>query len=153
MREKLEELIKILTQGEKRKEVFEKIVKEKVTKDLKEFLEEIAFPEREAHCKMNGEVGNGFYSRNLHTLFGTLKGLRIPRTRRGKFKPCFIEPYRRVSFQLEELVIAMSERRLFYPRYIQNHGGPSGWKIFGLLGIEDYWCGSGEGRSLPEETI
>ena len=46
MREKLEELVKILTQGEKSKEVVEKIVKERLTKDLKEFLEEIAFLKR-----------------------------------------------------------------------------------------------------------
>jgi len=107
MKKELEELIRILAHGEGRREALEKIAKGEARRVLKELLEEVALVEREAHCESSKDVGNGFYSRDLEGLIGKLEGLRIPRTRKGKFRPFFIEPYRRVSYQLEELVIAM----------------------------------------------
>ena len=107
MRKELEELIRILSQEESKKEALKEIFKGEMRGVLKEFLEEIALVEREAHCESQGGVGNGFYSRGLDSVFGKIEDLRIPRTREGGFKPFFVEPYRRVSWQLEELIIAM----------------------------------------------
>ncbi len=107
MKREVKELIQSLSQQEGRREVLEKIVKEEVKRVFRELLEEIALVEREAHCQNNKDVGNGFYLRSLQSLVGKLDNLRIPRTRRLPFRPFFIKPYRRVCWELEELVIAM----------------------------------------------
>ena len=52
----------------------------------------------------SGAVGNGYYSRGLDGLFGRIGELRVPRTREGGFRPFFLEPYQRASY---ELVVAM----------------------------------------------
>lgn len=106
MKKELKELIKILEQEDTRRQLLEELVKVEMKRMLKELLEEVAVVEREAYCEETGEVGNGFYPRSLAGLFGKLE-LRIPRTREGGFRPFFVEPYKRVGFQLEELVIAM----------------------------------------------
>ncbi len=41
--------------------------------------------EREVFIKQHGGIKNGFYIRNLDTLFGKLEELKIPRDREGKF--------------------------------------------------------------------
>ena len=74
---------------------------------VKDVLEEIAVVEREAFCQQNGAVGNGYYPRGLEGLFGRIEELRVPRTRDGGFRPFFLEPYQRASYELEELVVAM----------------------------------------------
>jgi hypothetical protein len=36
-----------------------------------------------------------------------LEDLRIPRVRTTFLRPCFVEPYKRAGYQLEELIVAM----------------------------------------------
>ena len=82
-------------------------VKEELREMVKEVLEEVAVLEREAFCQESGAVGNGYYSRGLDGLFGRIGELRVPRTREGGFRPFFLEPYQRASYELDELVVAM----------------------------------------------
>jgi transposase-like protein len=42
--------------------------------------------------------------------------VRVPRTREGGFRPFFLEPYKRTSYELEELVVALT--RAAVPREI-----------------------------------
>lgn len=107
MKENLRDLIKSLSQEGKRKEVLREALKAELREIVKEVLEEMALLEREAFCQENGAVGNGYYSRGLEGLFGRIEELRVPRTREGGFRPFFLEPYQRASYELEELVVAM----------------------------------------------
>jgi transposase-like protein len=105
-KERLKETIHSLSQdGEKRKELIE-ILREHIKGMVKEVLEEVALIEREVYCEENDDTGNGFYERSLRGLNGEIE-LRVPRTRRGGFRPFFIERYKRTSYELEEIVVAM----------------------------------------------
>jgi putative transposase len=73
---------------------------------VKDLLEEVAAAEREAFCEQNEDVCNGYYSRGLDGMFGKID-VRVPRTRARAFRPFFLEPYKRTSYELEELVVAM----------------------------------------------
>ena len=88
-------LIKSLSHDGSRRELLQELLEAEFGSLLKDLLEG------------NGAVGNGYYSRGLDGLFGRIENLRVPRTRGGGFRPFFIEPYQRVSWQLEELVVAM----------------------------------------------
>ena len=43
----------------------------------------------------------------LDGLSGKIQDLRFPRTREKAFRPFFITPYKKTSYDLEELVLAM----------------------------------------------
>jgi len=88
----------------------EKLLREGLKADLKSvvkgFLEEMAAAEREAFCEQNEDVCNGHYSRSLDELFGRID-VRVPRTRGKVFRPFLLEPYKRTSYVLKDLVFAM----------------------------------------------
>jgi putative transposase len=63
--------------------------------------------EREVFLKENGGTKNGFYVRNLDTVVGKLKNLKIPRDREGRFRTKLIEPYKRRDINLEDLILGM----------------------------------------------
>jgi len=107
LKKELKELINSLSHDGSRRELLQKLLEAEFRSLLKDLLEGVAIMEREAFCEGNGAVGNGYYSRGLDGLFGRIENLRVPRTRGGGFRPFFIEPYQRVSWQLEELVVAM----------------------------------------------
>lgn len=48
---------------------------------VKQTLEVVMIAEREAFIKEEGGTKNGFYTRNLDTVLGSLKKLRLPRNR------------------------------------------------------------------------
>jgi len=50
---------------------------------------------------------NGYYERDLETIFGLLEDLRIPRTRNGEFKTKMIERYQRRQKQVARLIREM----------------------------------------------
>lgn len=107
MKKELEELIHILAKKDDRKEFLGEIIKGELRGMIKDLLEEVASVEREAFCEENGKAKNGFYPRDIEGLFGLIEDIRIPRTREGGFKPFFIRPWQKVSYDIEDLVIAM----------------------------------------------
>lgn len=50
---------------------------------------------------------NGYYKRSLHTKFGHIEDLQVPRDRQGEFQTQVFEPYQRRDGWLEEAVIQM----------------------------------------------
>lgn len=87
--------------------LFEKLV----TDFVKENLESIMRAEIGAFMSSD-EAGtrnsrNGYYTRNLHTKYGNLEDLEVPRDRQGLFQTQMFEPYQRRDGWLEEAVIQM----------------------------------------------
>ncbi|WP_213509414.1 IS256 family transposase, partial [Paenibacillus faecis] len=50
---------------------------------------------------------NGYYKRTLHTKYGYISDLEVPRDRQGSFQTHVFEPYQRRDGWLEEAVIQM----------------------------------------------
>jgi len=59
------------------------------------------------------EAKNGFYPRDIAGSFGTEQDSRSPRTREGGFKPFFMCPDYRTSYDMERLVVAMYQDGCF----------------------------------------
>ena len=82
-----------------------------VTQFVKDNMESIMRAEIQAFMSSD-EAGtrnsrNGYYTRNLHTKYGNLEDLEIPRDRQGLFQTQLFEPYQRRDGWLEEAVIQM----------------------------------------------
>lgn len=83
-----------------------------VTKFVQEHLERIMKAEIENFMETNDKEGkrnsrNGYYKRTLHTKFGHIEDLQVPRDRNGDFQTQVFEPYQRRDGWLEEAVIQM----------------------------------------------
>lgn len=82
-----------------------------VTQFVKDNLESIMkaeiqqFMETEHAGERNSR--NGYYKRSLHTKYGNLEDLEVPRDRNGAFQTQMFEPYQRRDGWLEEAVIQM----------------------------------------------
>jgi transposase-like protein len=137
MKKEVEELIRILAKEEEKKELLKKIVKNELRSMVKELLEEVALVEREAFCESAGEAKNGFYPRDIEGFFGAVEDIKIPRTREGGFKPFFIRPYRKASYEIDDLVIAMYQGGCSTRDVTRNHGDTAGAPLQCLLGIKD----------------
>lgn len=87
--------------------LFEKLVKEFVKDNLESIMrtEMQAFMASEEAGTRNSR--NGYYTRNLHTKYGNLEDLEVPRDRQGLFQTQMFEPYQRRDGWLEEAVIQM----------------------------------------------
>jgi transposase-like protein len=82
-----------------------------VTQFVKDNMESIMRAEIQAFMSSD-EAGarnsrNGYYTRNLHTKYGNLEDLEVPRDRQGLFQTQMFEPYQRRDGWLEEAVIQM----------------------------------------------
>jgi transposase-like protein len=82
-----------------------------VTQFVKNNMESIMRAEIQAFMSSD-EAGtrnsrNGYYTRNLHTKYGNLEDLEVPRDRQGLFQTQMFEPYQRRDGWLEEAVIQM----------------------------------------------
>ena len=66
--------------------------------EIKHFMED---PENEHNSR------NGYYKRTLHTKYGHISDLEVPRDRNGSFQTHVFEPYQRRDGWLEEAVIQM----------------------------------------------
>lgn len=85
---------------------------------IKGFLEEALRAECDHHLGLGpykrgiGRVDsrNGYYERDLETVFGLLEDLRIPRTRRNTFQTRLIEKYKRRQRQVATLIKEMFVR-------------------------------------------
>jgi putative transposase len=82
-----------------------------VTQFVKENLESIMKAEIQQFMEVEqaGERNsrNGYYKRSLHTKYGHLEDLEVPRDRNGTFQTQMFEPYQRRDGWLEEAVIQM----------------------------------------------
>jgi transposase-like protein len=82
-----------------------------VTQFVKENLESIMKAEIK-HFMTDEQAGqhnnrNGYYKRSLHTKYGHIEELEVPRDRNGQFQTHVFEPYQRRDGWLEEAVIQM----------------------------------------------
>lgn len=82
-----------------------------VTQFVKENLESIMRAEIK-HFMADEQEGqrnnrNGYYKRSLHTKFGHIEDLEVPRDRNSQFQTHVFEPYQRRDGWLEEAVIQM----------------------------------------------
>lgn len=82
-----------------------------VTQFVKENLESIMRAEIKHFMEESPEghhnSRNGFYRRNLHTKYGNIEKMAVPRDRNGEFHTQVFEPYQRRDGWLEEAVIQM----------------------------------------------
>lgn len=87
--------------------LFENLVMQFVQDNLESIMraEIAAFMESDESCKHNSR--NGYYKRSLHTKYGNIEDLSVPRDRQGEFQTQVFEPYQRRDGWLEEAVIQM----------------------------------------------
>ena len=74
---------------------------------IKALLERLMLEEREIYLENHPTKGNGYYTRDLLTLFGPIEDLRVPRVREGGFHPKLIPYRRRTSNELSEAILAL----------------------------------------------
>jgi transposase-like protein len=87
--------------------LFENLVMQFVQDNLESIMraEIAAFMESDESCRHNSR--NGYYKRSLHTKYGNIEDLSVPRDRKGEFQTQVFEPYQRRDGWLEEAVIQM----------------------------------------------
>lgn len=87
--------------------LFENLVTQFVQDNLERMMraEIAAFMESDESYRHNSR--NGYYKRSLHTKYGNIEDLSVPRDRNGEFQTQVFEPYQRRDGWLEEAVIQM----------------------------------------------
>ena len=87
--------------------LFEKLVKDFLKENMESLLraEIQGFMESEEAGASNSR--NGYYTRDLHTRYGHIEDLQVPRDRQSRFQTQMFEPYQRRDGWLEEAVIQM----------------------------------------------
>lgn len=87
--------------------LFENLVTQFVQDNLERIMraEITAFMDSDESNQHNSR--NGYYQRTLHTKFGNIEELSVPRDRQGLFQTQVFEPYQRRDGWLEEAVIQM----------------------------------------------
>ncbi|WP_337099900.1 IS256 family transposase [Paenibacillus sp. YIM B09110] len=87
--------------------LFENLVTQFVQENLESIMraEIAAFMTSDESDRHNSR--NGYYKRTLHTKFGNIEDLTVPRDRNGGFQTQVFEPYQRRDGWLEEAVIQM----------------------------------------------
>jgi len=77
-------------------------------KDLiKGLLERLMLEERKLYLQEHPTKGNGYYTRDLLTLFGPIEDLKVPRVREGDFHPKLIPYRKRASMDLSEAILLL----------------------------------------------
>ena len=84
-------------------------IHEEVKKLVKNLLEILMFEERKIYLEEQEDSGNGFYTRNLLTNYGEIESLRVPRVRKGSFRPVILPERRKADIDLTEVVINLYE--------------------------------------------
>jgi transposase-like protein len=89
-------------------ELFENLVTKFVQENLENMMKaEIkSFMEEDEQSQQHNSR-NGYYKRTLHTKFGHIDDLNVPRDRHGEFQTQVFQPYQRRDGWLEEAVIQM----------------------------------------------
>ena len=75
---------------------------EQVKELVKGLIERMMREERDLYLEEHPTKGNGHYTRDLLTLVGPLKDLKVPRVRKGDFHPRILPYRRRTSVELSE---------------------------------------------------
>ena len=110
-----EKIREILGDEDERKE----FTKSKLKKLLEIMMNYVMDSERKSFTDKTGDVGNGFYSRNLQTSMGKLN-LDVPRTRLYNFRPSLLsQPYKRTDESYDELLIALIQNG-YSPNNLRN---------------------------------
>jgi len=88
-----------------RKEIH-KVARELIQEFTKQLFDGLILEEREMYLEENAHTkGNGYYERNLITPQGEIKGLKVPRTRDGNFRPALLPPPRqKAMIDIGELI-------------------------------------------------
>lgn len=87
--------------------LFENLVTQFVQDNLERIMRaEIAAFMDSDECGVHNNR-NGYYKRSLHTKYGNIEDLSVPRDRNGQFQTQVFEPYQRRDGWLEEAVIQM----------------------------------------------
>jgi transposase-like protein len=77
-------------------------------KDLiKALMEKLMLEERELYLERHPTKANGYYTRDLLTLFGPIEDLRVPRVREGDSHPKPIPYRKRTSIELSEAILLL----------------------------------------------
>ena len=78
--------------------------------------------ERKLYLEEHPTKGNGYYTRDLLTLFGPLEDLKVPRVREGDFHPKLLPYRRRTSIELSEAILAL------YASGVSTGTSPGSWR-------------------------
>lgn len=90
----------------RREEILGRIMEE-IVGMVKGLLERLMLEERRMYLDSHPTKGNGYYTRDLLTLYGPVRDLRVPRVREGDFRPVILPERRRISYELSEAILAM----------------------------------------------
>lgn len=71
-----------------------------------EMTEHLGYPKHDPSGHLTGNSRNGSYQRTLRSSDGHL-ALDIPRDRNGHFEPSIVRPYKQISTELEQKIIAL----------------------------------------------
>ena len=80
---------------------------EQVKELVKGLIERMMREERDLYLEEHPTKGNGHYTRDLLTLVGPLKDLKVPRVREGDFHPRILPYRRRTSVELSEAILGL----------------------------------------------
>ena len=90
-----------------REQILEQFL-ERIKELIKNLLEKLMLEERKLYLEEHPTKGNGYYTRDLLTLFGPLEDLKVPRVREGDFHPKLLPYRRRTSIELSEAILALT---------------------------------------------
>lgn len=85
-------------EGEIKKQRLMDLITQKISEEMKKFLETLFLIERELFCTKRNNVGNSYYKRSLKIPFLEIENLRVPRTREKNFKPALLQNLKRAFF-------------------------------------------------------
>lgn len=93
-----------------RKETHEEILKvfeEELKTMMRNLLENLMREEREIYLGEHPTKANGYYTRDLLTLAGSIEDLKVPRVREGDFHPRILPYRKRASVDLSEAILTL----------------------------------------------
>ncbi len=93
-----------------REQILEQFL-ERIKELIKNLLEKLMLEERKLYLEEHPTKGNGYYTRDLLTLFGPLEDHKVPRVREGDFHPKLLPYRRRTSIELSEAILALYASR------------------------------------------
>jgi len=91
---------------ENRREIVEKLGEE-IKIMIKGLLERLMVEEQAMYLENYPTKANGYYSRDLLTLYGPMEDLRVPRVREGDFRPALLPERRRASLDLSDAILVL----------------------------------------------
>ena len=74
---------------------------------VRNLLENLMREERAVYLETHPTSANGYYTRDLLTLFGPLEDLKVPRVREGDFHPQILPYRKRASLELSEAILTL----------------------------------------------